>query len=152
VRRAPLLALAFLLAACGLNDSPARTERFPLRITTAQGSASLQVEIADTPDERAEGLMGRVSLGADAGMAFLWDEPIEARFWMKDTLIPLQVAFWDTAGDIVGLIEMTPCEADPCPTYGPERAFVGAVEANVGWFTAHGVAVGDTVELDAGTS
>jgi uncharacterized membrane protein (UPF0127 family) len=152
VRRAAPLALAFLLAACGSNSAPVRAERFPLRITTAQGSASLQVEIADTPDERAEGLMGRASLGADAGMAFLWDEPIEARFWMKDPLIPLQVAFWDADGRIVGLIEMTPCEADACPTYGPDESFVGAVEANTGWFTAHGVAVGDTVELDAGTT
>lgn len=152
MRRAGPLALAFLLAACGSNGSPPSAERFPLRITAAGGSASLQVEIADTPDERAEGLMGRASLEADAGMAFLWDQPIEARFWMKDTLIPLQVAFWDTAGRIVGLIEMTPCEADPCPTYGPDEAFVGAVEANTGWFTSHGVAVGDTVELDAGSA
>jgi hypothetical protein len=152
VRRAAPLALAFLLAACGSNDSPARAERFPLRITTAQGSATLRVEIADSADERAEGLMGRASLGADAGMAFLWGEPIEARFWMKDTLIPLQVAFWDSAGKIVGLIEMTPCTADPCPTYGPDDPFIGAVEANTGWFTAHGVAVGDTVEVDAGNA
>ncbi len=149
-RAAPLV-LAFLLAACGSNDSPARAERFPLRITTAQGSAVLQVEIADTPGERAEGLMGRASLGADAGMAFLWGEPVEARFWMKDTLIPLQVAFWGADGGIVGLIEMTPCTADPCPTYGPDEAFVAAVEANTGWFTTHGVAVGDTVEIDAGS-
>ena len=94
--------------------------------------------------------MNRTSLGADAGMAFLWDEPIEARFWMKDTLIPLQIAFWGKDGRIVGLAEMEPCEEGPCPTYGPDQAFVGAVETNAGWFTAHGVAVGDTVELDAG--
>lgn len=152
MRRVAPLALAFLLAACGSDGPPARAEHFPLRIMTGQGSATLQVEIADTTDERAEGLMGRASLGADAGMAFLWDAPIEARFWMKDTLIPLQVAFWDADDRIVDLIEMTPCQTDPCPTYGPDGAFIGAVEANTGWFTAHGVAVGDTVELDAGTA
>jgi uncharacterized membrane protein (UPF0127 family) len=152
VRRAAPLALAFLLAACGSNGSSARIERFPLRITTAQGSASLQVEIADSSDERAQGLMGRTFLGADQGMAFLWDEPAEARFWMKNTLIPLQIAFWDTNRRIVALIEMPPCTTDPCPKYGPNEATAGAVEANTGWFTAHGVAVGDTVELDAGTS
>lgn len=150
MRRAAPLVLALLLAACGSGAAPTGDARVPLRVTTAQGVVTLQVEIADDPEERVEGLSNRTSLPADAGMAFLWDEPVEAEFWMKDTLIPLQIAFWGEGGRIVGLIEMEPCEADTCPHYRPEKPIVGAVEANAGWFTAHGVAVGDTVELDAG--
>jgi uncharacterized membrane protein (UPF0127 family) len=150
VRLAAPLVLAVLLAACGSDASPPGDDQVPLRVVTAEGEATLRVEIADTSEERAAGLSGRASVPADAGMAFLWDEPVEAEFWMKDTLIPLQIAFWDAGGRIIALIEMEPCEADPCPTYGPDAPIVGAVEANSGWFTAHGVAVGDTVELDAG--
>ena len=142
--------LALLLAACGSDALPSGDDQVPLRVVTAEGEVTLRVEIADTSEERAAGLSGRASVPADAGMAFLWDEPVEAEFWMKDTLIPLQIAFWDEGGRIVALIEMEPCPADPCPTNGPETPFVGAVEANTGWLTEGGVAVGDPVELDAG--
>ena len=150
MRLAAPLVLALLLAACGSESSPSGDDQVPLRVVTAEGEVTLRVEIADTSEERAAGLSGRASVPADAGMAFLWDEPVEAEFWMKDTLIPLQIAFWDEGGRIVALIEMEPCETDTCPHYRPEKPIVGAVEANAGWFTAHGVAVGDTVELDAG--
>ncbi len=147
-RLAPLL-LVLVLSACG-SEEPARDGgRVPLRIRTAEAEVTLRVEIADTSAERAEGLSNRRSVPADAGMAFVWDRPVEADFWMKDTLIPLQIAFWDDDGRIVALFEMAPCAADPCPTYGPDEPIVGAVEANAGWFTEHGVRVGDTVELDA---
>ena len=151
MRRAAPLVLALLMAACGSDAGSTGNARVPLRISTAEGVATLQVEIADSPEERAQGLSNRTSMQADAGMAFLWDEPVEAQFWMKDTLIPLQIAFWDEDGRILGLFEMEPCETDHCPTYGPREPFVGAVEANTGWFTARGVAVGDSVELDVGT-
>lgn len=150
-RVAPFL-LALLLVSCSPKDASPVATRVPLRITTDEGIATLRVEIADSDEERAVGLSNRSSMPANAGMAFLWDSPIEARFWMKDTLIPLQIAFWDEDGRIVGLIEMEPCSADPCPTYGPSEAFVGAAEANAGWFTTHGVREGDTVEFDAGTA
>ena len=141
--------LTLLLAACGSDDPTGADGPLPLRIATADGEVTLQVEIADTPDERSEGLSNRTSLPEDAGMAFVWDEPVEARFWMKDTLIPLQIAFWGRDGAILAMFEMEPCPAEPCPTYGPDEPFVGAVEANSGWFTDHGVEVGDTVTLDA---
>jgi len=148
VPRTAFLLLALLLIACGSDDAPAAGDRVPLAISTTDGVVTLQVEIADTSEERAEGLMGRTSLDADAGMAFLWIEPVSAGFWMKDTLIPLQIAFWDETGRIVEILDMDPCTSDPCPTYGPDEPYVGAAEANAGWFTEHGVVPGDTVELD----
>jgi uncharacterized membrane protein (UPF0127 family) len=91
--------------------------------------------------------MGKATLAPDSGMAFVWATPTTSSFWMKDTLIPLSIAFWDAGGKVVAVSEMTPCAADPCKTYGSPVAYVGAVEANAGWFATHGVKVGDTLEL-----
>jgi uncharacterized membrane protein (UPF0127 family) len=66
---------------------------------------------------------------------------------MKNTLIPLDIAFWDTEGVIVDILEMHPCREDPCPLYTPGKRYVGAVEANVGIMARHNVAIGDRAEL-----
>ena len=68
---------------------------------------------------------------------------------MKDTLIPLSIAFWDDDGRIISILDMDPCDADPCPTYGPDEPFVGAVEVDRGGSRTDGVTVGDRVELTA---
>jgi uncharacterized protein len=141
------LALATILAACGRSSSEDPSGPRPLEITTADGTIDVTVEVADTEGERERGLMGRTSLGDDRGMAFLWDEPVESSFWMKDTLIPLSVAFWNERGRIIRLDDMQPCRQDPCPTYGPDEPFVGALEVNLGFFEEHGVSVGDRVEI-----
>jgi uncharacterized membrane protein (UPF0127 family) len=92
--------------------------------------------------------MGVESLGANEGMVFLFDEPTAGSFWMKDTLIPLSIAFVDERGRVLGIEEMTPCTGDPCPTWDAGGAeYSMAIEANAGWFAEHGVTVGDTVEL-----
>jgi hypothetical protein len=108
---------------------------------------SLAVELADTPEERETGLMNRERLAPYDGMVFTWVEPVRASFWMKDTLIPLSIAFWDEGGLILSILDMDPCRADPCPTYDPGVEFVGAVEVRQGLFGTRGVEVGDRVEL-----
>jgi uncharacterized membrane protein (UPF0127 family) len=108
----------------------------------------LHVEIADTDAARLRGLMGRRSLGADSGMVFLFDAPVRASFYMENTLIPLSIAFWDQTDRIVSILDMVPCRATPCSTYTAGSPFVGAVEANRGFFVEHGVEVGDDVELE----
>jgi len=106
------------------------------------------VLVADSTEEQRRGLMGVDSLGADRGMAFVYDDPTTGSFWMKDTLIPLSIAFVD-GERIVAIEEMTPCEADPCPTWDSGGTpYTLAIEANAGWFTAHGVAVGDRATLE----
>jgi uncharacterized protein len=109
---------------------------------------SLHVEIAETETARQRGLMDRTSLASDAGMVFLFDSPVQVGFYMKDTLIPLSIAFWDRNLRIVTILDMAPCRADPCPDYFAQRPFVGAVEANQGFFAEHGIGVGDKVELE----
>ena len=81
-------------------------------------ASTLFVEVADSPSEHERGLMDIESLLADEGMAFVFQEPTQTSFWMKDTLIPLSIAFVDEEGVVVGVRDMQPCEADPCRTYG----------------------------------
>lgn len=111
--------------------------------------ALLYVDVADDAEERRRGLMGVESLPADEGMAFVFDEPVSSTFWMKDTLIPLSIAFVDEGGTVIDVLDMQPCETDPCPTFGVGEPYVLAVEANLGWFDDHGVGEGDRAELRA---
>ena len=119
-----------------------------LSIRTEAEPATLSVQVADTDEERARGLMGVEHLPPDHGVAFVWDDPVWSEFWMKNTLIPLSIAFWDSSGRIVGILDMQPCTSDPCPRYASPEPYVGAVEANLGWFGDRGVEVGDVVELE----
>ncbi len=92
------------------------------------------VAVADQPDEQAQGLMGITDFGGLDGMLFLWEDDVFTFFWMKDTPIPLDIAFFEESGDLIGVISMVPCEADPCERYGPDRPFRYAVEAEPGRF------------------
>lgn len=92
--------------------------------------------------------MGVRSLPEDGGMAFVWTEPTETAFWMKDTLIPLSIAFVDDAGRIQAIREMRPCRSEPCPVYRSDGPFVLAIEANAGWFRRNGISVGDRATLE----
>ena len=78
--------------------------------------------------------MGVEQLPADEGMAFVFGGARGSTFWMKDTLIPLSIAFVDEAGRVIDVLDMQPCESDPCPTYGVDEPYVLAIEANIGWF------------------
>lgn len=106
-----------------------------------------EVEIADTPAARATGLMHVERLSDRAGMAFLFETPTRSPFYMRNTLIPLDIAFWDEHSRIVKILEMEPCRAEPCLLYIPDRVYLGAVEVNRGLLTRTGVRVGDRVTL-----
>jgi uncharacterized membrane protein (UPF0127 family) len=151
-----LATLALALAGCdggsdattaGAPGSPA-FEQANASIETANGTVDLDVEIAETEAQRDFGLMQRKSLADDAGMAFLFPEDVSATFWMKDTLIPLSVAFADADGTILEILDMEPCNADPCPTYDPGVQYRTALEVNKGAFERLGVARGDTLTIE----
>lgn len=115
-----------------------------------QHGGRLSVDIAGTDTAREQGLMGVTDLPPDQGMAFVWDSPTDATFWMKDTLIPLSIAFVDEEHRVITVREMTPCESDPCQTYAASGPYTTAIEANAGWFTDHHVEPGDRVRLQEG--
>lgn len=119
-----------------------------IRIGNGRTSWLLHVAVADTDPERANGLMNITTLPADRGMAFVFASPTTATFWMKDTLIPLSIAFVAN-GRILALREMTPCTADPCTTYDAGGSpYTLAIEANAGYFSSKGIAVGDPVRME----
>jgi uncharacterized membrane protein (UPF0127 family) len=116
-------------------------------IDTQDDSVLLNVEIAQTDEQRAFGLMKRESLDEDSGMVFLFFEENNGGFWMKNTLIPLSIAFFDIDGDIVRILDMEPCETDPCEVYDPGSPYYGALEVNLGAFDDWGVREGDHIEV-----
>ena len=137
------IALLFLVAACASEPAPPRAV-----IETASGRVIFRAEIADSDQLRGRGLMGRERLAEDAGMAFLWDDDTGTAFHMKDTLIPLTVAFFDAEGRILRLLDMVPCAADPCPAYDPGVRYRGALEVNAGALERKGVRTGDRVRIE----
>ena len=91
--------------------------------------------------------MGRRALAPNSGMAFLWKSDVRGQFWMKNTSIPLSIAFWGKSGRILRILDMAPCRRDPCKIYDPKIAFRGALEVNRGAFARWGVRPGARVTI-----
>jgi uncharacterized protein len=104
----------------------------------------IRVEVARTPEERAQGLMGRERLGKDDGMLFIFEVEDRHGFWMKNTLIPLSIAFIDREGRIVRITDMMPLTLD---SHDPPRPVLFALEMNKGWFKTNGIREGDFVRF-----
>lgn len=107
----------------------------------------MPVLVADEPPLRNRGLMFREQLPADAGMLFVFEKVHRGSFWMKDTLIPLSIAFAREDGTIVALLDMQPCTADPCELYDPGVSYRYALEVNQGFFRAHNINPGDKMQV-----
>jgi hypothetical protein len=104
----------------------------------------LQVEVADTPMARAQGLMYRRHLPENAGMLFIFADTVMGGFWMKNTLIPLSIAFVDEKWKIVDIKDMK-VEQDPTKpinVYAPAQPYRYALEVNLGFFERHRIAIG----------
>lgn len=117
-------------------------------ITIAQSfrRISLQVEVADTPESRAQGLMHRKHLDENAGMLFIFEETSRGGFWMKNTLIPLSIAFMDEKWVIVDIKDMKvakdPTGEGPFVVYSSAKPYRYALEVNEGFFARRDVTIG----------
>jgi len=112
---------------------------YPLRIK----GHTIRVELADSLETRRTGLMHRRQMGESNGMLFVFDEPSPQAMWMKNTLIPLSVAFIGADGRILNIEDMQPLTEDAHASAG-DALF--AIEMNLGWFRKRGIAAGDRVE------
>jgi uncharacterized membrane protein (UPF0127 family) len=114
-------------------------------ITNSEGErVEVEVEIADNDAERQRGLMERTALAENAGMLFVFEREKPLAFWMKNTLIPLSVAYIDSNGRIVDIQDMEPLDETPHPSAEPARY---ALEVNQGFFAERGIEVGNEMEI-----
>ena len=128
--------IAFLLLLVGCAQTP-RIE-FP---TTA-----ITVEVADEPAEHIRGLMHREYLDANSGMIFIFDDEQPRTFWMKDTLIPLDIIFLNKDYEIINIETAVPCKKDPCAWYKSTQPAKYVIEVNAGFAELHEIKSGDKVK------
>jgi uncharacterized membrane protein (UPF0127 family) len=136
-----------------MADAPATTaaasagsRTVAYRLEPAGGRpVTVRLEVAADPAARARGLMDRTEVPEGTGMVFLYPGDVAEAYWMKDTLVPLSIAFVAADGRVVSVAEMAPCTADPCPSYPPAGRYRYAVELPAGAFAAAGVGEGDKV-------
>jgi uncharacterized membrane protein (UPF0127 family) len=135
-----LLCAAALALACGGRGDADAPELPTAKIIV--GNHQIEVEVADTPATRSRGLMFRESLPADGGMLFVFPSEQPLQFWMRNTQLPLSIAFADDSGRIVRIADLEPLSEALVPSGVPARY---ALEMNRGWFARHGVQPGDAM-------
>jgi uncharacterized membrane protein (UPF0127 family) len=142
-------AVACGAAGSGTSSSPTPV---PLQVSGPRAvmpsGAVYRLELATNPEDQAQGLMYRENLLPNTGMLFLFDQPSPHHFWMKNTMIPLDIVWLDEAGRVIFVSADTPpCRADPCPTYGTDVPVRRVLEIDGGRAKQEGVAVGATIEI-----
>ena len=146
------VAAATLLAGCADNtpsEVPAlhpRIDELPqtiVEIETNDDVVEVAALVAATPEQRQRGLQEVEDLPDGTGMLFLFDRDRTTGFWMKDTVIPLEIAFVAADGRIVELLSMEPCAEEPCEIYAPDDSYRAALEVSDDWLTQQGVRPGD---------
>lgn len=136
-----ILALVVALAAPAHADM----RRMEIRI----GDHAFHVEVAETTKQRMRGLMFRESMGAREGMLFIQPQPAPTAFWMKNTLIALDMLFYDSEGRLLAShLDVPPCTTPQCPSYPAFGPVKYIVELNGGTFERLGLGEGDRLRLD----
>lgn len=120
-------------------------EKLPVSIENQFKSIEIVCEIAKTPQEIANGLMGRKELSEDSGMIFIFSELTHNGFWMLNTFIPLSIAFFDRSGKILDIQDMQPLTID---SHTPPLPYIGALEMNQGWFVKNEIQKGDIIKIN----
>ena len=126
-------------ATASAQDSPQKLTS--IRLTA--GMHLIQAELAQTPDERSTGLMFRTAMAANEGMLFAFEQAGTQCFWMKNTLLPLSIAFVADDGSVVNIDEMKPQTLESHCSTKPVR-FV--LEMNQGWFAKRGIKAGSKLQ------
>ncbi len=148
MRASPAALATALLAAAGPGHgcrSEATRPTPRVLVDAARGTVAVRVEVARTPEQRERGLMDRSRLDPDAGMIFVFEDTARHAFWMKNTLIPLDMLFIGDDGRVAAVVERRPLTLESSDG-GVDSRYV--LEVNGGWAAAHGVAVGDRVRFE----
>jgi uncharacterized protein len=105
------------------------------------------IEVVDTPEARQQGLMFRENLPAGSGMLFIFDGVGVYPFWMKNTLIPLDIIWINSNKKVVHVANAVPCVEDPCEIYNPNAQALYVLEVNAGVVDEIGLELGDTIKF-----
>jgi uncharacterized protein len=143
-RRILLAALLGLVGPIGLSGWAQTAVEPTAKVTLHLGKASLTTEIAASSAQEERGLMSRVTLGDNDGMIFLLPKVTTATFWMKNTLIPLSIAFLDKNGVILEIHDMKPMDETITRSDSDQVAY--ALETNLHWFALNGIKPGDKID------
>ena len=108
----------------------------------------LDVKVADSQNERAKGLMFVEKMDENEGMLFVFDYSDKHYFWMKNTLIPLDIIWIDEDFTIVHIENAVPCVEKNCPSYFPEKKAKYVLEVNSGWAERNGIKIGEKINLE----
>lgn len=148
----------FLLTGCTFTNAvwSSLTRLFTGKLPTQQmvletkkGSVELKVEVADREGERERGLMEREEVKTGEGMWFVFEDEAPRSFWMKNTLVPLDIIFFDSQKKVVSIVDnMEPCKAAECPGYDSATPAMFALEVPAGFAAENGLNLGDTVAED----
>ncbi|TFW06138.1 DUF192 domain-containing protein [Oxalobacteraceae bacterium OM1] len=139
---AAALSVTLLAGAAHAQQPVQQPVRFPV-VQLHAGIHVIHAEVAARPAEREQGLMFREKMGANEGMVFVFGAPADVCMWMKNTLIPLSVAFLDENGKVINIEDMKPQSLDShCAA---KRAHY-ALEMNLGWFKQRNIKPGSTIE------
>ncbi|MDE2091387.1 MAG: DUF192 domain-containing protein [Gammaproteobacteria bacterium] len=136
--------MAMLIASPGVFAAqPARSHHVVL------AGHRISVEIASTDAAREHGLMNRTHMAVSHGMLFVYADAQPRYFWMKDTLIPLDILFFGAQRRLINVSADTPpCKADPCPSYASAAPAMYVLELNAGMAKSRGIKTGDEFKLD----
>ncbi|MBI2598217.1 MAG: DUF192 domain-containing protein [Candidatus Diapherotrites archaeon] len=138
--------VSFLVFGC--IDGQNQAKKASLDTLCIGQKACIQVERAITPKEHSTGLMFQKSLPPNSGMLFLFEDSKTRSFWMKNTLIPLDIIWIDEGKKIAGIAKnVQPCKSNPCQSLGSVTPVKFVLEVNAGFSEIHGLAAGDFVEF-----
>ena len=136
----------FILFTAEIYASPSVQKCIIILASENGKKIQLKVEVSDTSEKREKGLMFRKYLHESEGMLFVFDSEEQLNFWMKNTLIPLDIAYIDRNGVINEIYHMKPL--DVSLTYNSIKPAMFALEVNLGWFSRHKIKTGSKIEFN----
>ncbi|NCS70655.1 MAG: DUF192 domain-containing protein [Candidatus Aenigmarchaeota archaeon] len=149
MKQKTLLIFLTIIILSGCTSKLTEVEKFPITIITQTGEVNIAAEAADEPGKIQTGLMHRKNLDANSGILFVFEKQEPVSFWMKNTLISLDMIFIFENGTISEVkTNVQPCHEDPCPTYPSNNPSKYVIEVNAEFCEKNGVNAGDRVNFE----